>query len=137
MGVTLVARVGQSLQKIPMIDRVAIPTDHPETVHIASELGVDVPFMRPQELAGDQTADRDILHHALLETERFDKTTYHYHNIVVVQPTSPMQKKEHVINTIEKVVLENLNSVWTISKTDSKCYLLKQLKIIYDHIGYF
>jgi CMP-N-acetylneuraminic acid synthetase len=127
LGIPLVALVGALVQKIPIIDRAVVSTDHPKIAQIAREAGLDVPFFRPPMLSGDRIADWDVLNHALLEMEKIDNTLYDV--VVMLQPTSPLRKEKHVINTIEKLVNENWDSVWTVSVTDSKNHPLKQLKI--------
>lgn len=135
LGIPLVAMVGNVVKQIPIIDRAVVSTDHPEIAKIALEAGLDVPFMRPPELSGDMVADWDVLVHALLEVERLDGVVYDI--IVMLQPTSPMRKPEHVKEAIEKLVRENYDSVWTVSETDSKYHPLKQLIIKGDELDYY
>jgi len=135
LGVPLVARVGHLVKQIPMIDRAVVSTDNPEIVHIARKAGLDVPFMRPPELSGDRIADWDVLYHALLEVEKLDGVVYDI--IVMLQPTSPMRRAEHVRNAIEKLVREEWDAVWTVSETDSKNHPLKQLRVINDRVEYY
>ncbi|MEM9544004.1 MAG: acylneuraminate cytidylyltransferase family protein [Cyanobacteria bacterium P01_E01_bin.42] len=134
-GVPLVARVGNIIKNVPYIDRAIVSTDHPEIAKIAREAGLDVPFMRPLELSGDRVADWPVLVHALQELEKLDGLIYDI--IVMLQPTSPMRKARHVKETIEKLVEEQLDSVWTVSETDSKAHPLKQLKITNGKIEYY
>lgn len=134
-GVPLVAMVGAVVEKVPLIDRAVVSTDHPEIARMAREAGLDVPFMRPAELSGDRVGDRDILNHALRETEALDKITYDV--VVMLQPTSPLRRPAHVKAAIEKLVDENLDAVWTVSETDSRYHPLKQLRIIDGRVDYY
>jgi len=135
LGIPLVARVGYLVKEIPMIDRAVVSTDHPEIARIAREAGLDVPFMRPVELSGDRVADWDVLYHALQEVERIDMVNYDI--IIMLQPTSPMRKTEHVLGSVEKLINEQWDSVWTVSKTDPKYHPLKQLRIVNSQVDYF
>ena len=47
----------------------------------------------------------------------------------MIQPTCPLRKKHHVVSTYKKLIDENLDSVWTISKIDLKFHPYKLLKI--------
>ncbi|KAF0220667.1 MAG: N-acylneuraminate [Geobacteraceae bacterium] len=134
-GVPLVALVGKIVKQVPIIDRAVVSTDHQEIARVAQESGLDAPFMRPPELSGDRISDLDVLTQALLEVERIDGQQYDI--IVMLQPTSPLRKPEHVISTIGKLVNDNLDSVWTVSETDSKHHPLKQLTISDDGLGYY
>ncbi len=135
MGVPLVAMVGHLIQKIPIIDRAVVSTDHPGIARISSESGLAVPFMRPLKLSGDRIGDWDVLQHALLETEKIDGAVYDI--VVMLQPTSPMRRPQHVIDTIEKLVREGWDSVWTVTKSDPRFHPLKQLKIIDGQVEYY
>jgi CMP-N,N'-diacetyllegionaminic acid synthase len=135
LGVPLVAMVGNVVRQVPLIDRAVVSTDHKEIARIASESGLDAPFMRPPELSGDRIGDWEVLVHALLETERIDDLRYDI--IVMLQPTSPLRKPEHVQRTIEKLVKENLDSVWTVSETDAKHHPLKQLTVVDGRLDYY
>lgn len=134
-GVPLVARVGQVVKRLPMIDRCVVSTDHPEIARVAQGAGIDAPFVRPAELSGDRIADVRVLIHALRETEKLDRVSYDI--IVMLQPTSPMRKPSHVLQAIRKLVREKLDSVWTVSETDSKNHPLKQLRIKGKKLEYY
>lgn len=134
-GVPLVAWVGKLVAQIPMIDRAVVSTDHQEIARIASESGLDTPFLRPLELSGDRVADWPVLMHALTKMEEIDGVIYDI--IVMLQPTSPLRKAEHVIATIEKLVNEGYDVVWTLSETDSKYHPLKALVIMDGKFDYY
>ena len=124
-GVPLVALVGQVVNQLPYVDRAVVSTDHPEIARISQESGLAVPFMRPQALAGDIISDFDVLHHALLAMEAIDQKKYDV--ILMLQPTCPLRRAEHVTACVEKLIEGHFDAVWTISETDSKNHPLKQL----------
>jgi CMP-N-acetylneuraminic acid synthetase len=134
-GVPLVALVGLVVKKLEYVDRAVVSTDHPKIAEIARESGLDVPFMRPEELSGDIVADWDVLHHALLECEKIDSRQYDV--VVMLQPTSPFRKPEHVTATVDKLIKGGYDAVWTVSETDSKAHPLKQLVIRDDVLDYY
>ena len=126
-GVPLVTRVGHIVQKVPCIDRALVSTDHPEIAKAAADGGLEVGFMRSQRLSGDRVSDVPVLQHALEFAEKDEGEQYDI--IVLLQPTAPLRKAEHVISTIETLVNSSYDSVWTVSETDSKNHPLKQLKV--------
>jgi CMP-N,N'-diacetyllegionaminic acid synthase len=135
LGIPLVARVGQLVQKIPIIDRAVVSTDHPEIAEIAKTYGLAAPFFRPRELSGDRISDAPVLIHALEEMEQLDKVQYDI--VVMLQPTSPLRRPEHVIQAIEMLVNEQWDAVWTLSETDSKSHPLKQLTVNAGRLDYY
>jgi CMP-N,N'-diacetyllegionaminic acid synthase len=135
LGVPLVARVGNLVSEIPMIDRAIVSTDHPEIAEIARQSGLDAPFFRPETLSGDRISDAQVLIHAIQEMERIDKVQYDL--VVMLQPTSPLRRKEHVVQAIEMTVQEQWDAVWTVSETDSKHHPLKQLQVQDGQLNYY
>ncbi len=135
LGVPLVARVGHLVREIPMIDRAVVSTDHPEIARVAREAGLDAPFFRPEAISGDRISDAEVLLHALLEVERIDGVTYDV--IVMLQPTSPLRRAEHVTDTIRMLVEGGWDAVWTVSETDSKEHPLKQLSVEEGRLDYY
>lgn len=48
-----------------LFDRVVVSTDDPEIAEIAEQLGAEVPFVRPAELANDHAATVPVIGHAV------------------------------------------------------------------------
>ena len=55
----------------------------------------------------------------------------------MLQPTSPLRKHSDVTKVIRKLVNNELDSVWTVSKVDSKFHPLKQLVIKESSLSYY
>ena len=134
-GVPLVALVGRVVKELPYVDRAVVSTDNPEIAAIARGSGLDVPFMRPEQLSGDIVADGPVLHHALVECENTDNRRYDV--VVMLQPTSPLRKPKHVTAAVEKLIKGRYDAVWTVSETDSKAHPLKQLVIREDILDFY
>ena len=135
LGIPLVARVGHLVSKISIIDRAIVSTDHQEIADVARQSGLDAPFIRPEDLSGDRISDAQVLIHALNEIESIDKVQYDI--IIMLQPTSPLRRKEQVVQAIEMLVKGHWDAVWTVSETDSKHHPLKQLKVEADQLSYY
>ena len=125
-NVPLVVIAGKIGLATPEIDQVVVSTDNKKIAQVSKENGIPVPFVRPDELSGDLIGDVPVLKHSLFEMERINKTSYDI--IVMLQPTSPLRKVEHVSSTIRLITENNYDSALTISETDSKSHPLKQLE---------
>jgi CMP-N,N'-diacetyllegionaminic acid synthase len=66
------------------VDHVVVSTDDEEIAKIALNYGAEVPFLRPPELAQDETPGIDPVLHALGKLPKFD-------SILLLQPTSPLR----------------------------------------------
>ena len=126
-GRPLVALTGEIASKVPGIDRAIVSTDSKEIADVAASAGLDVPFLRPEELSGDLISDVDVLTHALIAVEEIDNKRYDI--VVMLQPTSPFRTVNHVTKAIRKLVEGGYDSVVTVSKSDSKLHPLKQFII--------
>jgi CMP-N,N'-diacetyllegionaminic acid synthase len=126
-GVPLVGRAAQIAKALAFVDRAVVSTDHPEIARVAKNYGLDVPFMRPDDISGAIISDWQVLTHALAEMERIDGVTFDI--VVMLQPTSPSRTPEQVRATVERLVSGGFDAVWTVSETDSKAHPIKQFRL--------
>ena len=84
------------------VTRVIVSTDDVEIAQIAREYGAEVPFMRPAELARDETTDLPVFQHALnwLSSEE----GYHPEIVVQLRPTSPIRPRDCVDRAVEALL---------------------------------
>ena len=134
-GVPMVKLASQVASSVEFIDRIVVSTDNEEIAQAAIEGGADAPFRRPEILSGDRISDTQVLAHALQEVERQDKKIYDI--VVMLQPTSPLRTKQHIVDSVEMLINNNYDSVWTVSETDSKSHPLKQLTIKNKALDYY
>jgi CMP-N,N'-diacetyllegionaminic acid synthase len=135
LGVPLVARVGHLMRELDFVDRAVVSTDDDEIAAVAEAAGLAAPFRRPTELSGDRIGDLDVLTHALEATEALDGVDYDV--VVMLQPTSPLRRAEHVAAVVEKLVDCALDAVWTVGPTDLKYHPRKQLVLDEDRLDFY
>ena len=126
-GIPLIAHVGRVLRDLPAVDRAVVSTDNDAIAAEGVAAGIDAPFRRPPPLSGDLIGDGQVLQHALTTMEQLEGVTYDI--VLMLQPTSPLRRSEHVTAVLEKLVTENWDAVWTVSPTDPKYHPLKQLTV--------
>lgn len=126
-GRSLVAWTGNVIQHVQCLDRAVVSTDHEGIAREAEKHGIDAPFRRPAELSGDRIGDVEVLQHALTTVETLDSVQYDV--IVMLQPTSPLRRPEHVEGAIRQLIDGKYEAVWAVSETDLKSHPLKQLVI--------
>lgn len=127
MGRPLIAHTGDVIRDSGIFDRAVVSTDHEDIARAAEQAGIAAPFRRPEALSGDRIGDWDVLQHALLETERLDGCRYDA--AVMLQPTSPLRRPEHVVESVRKLLDGGFDAVWTVTPTDLKYHPLKQLAV--------
>ena len=82
-----------------LVTRVFVSTDDPEIARVAQEFGAEVPFLRPAELAQDDTLDLPVFQHALewlAENEGYQPDL-----VVQLRPTSPIRPPDLVDQAIQ------------------------------------
>ncbi|XPV76202.1 MAG: cytidylyltransferase domain-containing protein [Desulfovibrio sp.] len=92
-GVPLIGRAIQSGMKSGLIEKIFVSTDDPEIAAVAKEYGAEVPFMRPDELAKDTSAEWDAWRHAIENVDDFDI-------FISLPATAPLRTEEDVTNCI-------------------------------------
>ena len=84
------------------VSRVVVSTDDEKIAAISREFGAEIPFLRPEELARDDTKDFPVFEHALLWLEKNEK--YKPEIIVQLRPTSPVIPVGLIDDAIEALI---------------------------------
>ena len=80
--------LAQAAQAKGLIADYLVSTDDKEIADVAREIGANVPFLRPKELAGDTSPIIDTLIHAV---EYYEESTNNKVDVVcLLQPTNPL-----------------------------------------------
>lgn len=92
-GRPLLAYTADAVKASTRLTRTVVSTDDRRVAECAMSLGLEVPFMRPSSLAGDEVPMLPVLQHAVgvLEAEGFATDV-----VVLLQPTSPLRRGEHI-----------------------------------------
>lgn len=95
--------------KADSIDRVILSTDDPEIAEVCMQTGIEIPFMRPEELAQDDSLAID---NYLYTMERLiDKFQYEQDEFTVLLPTVPFRNANDIDNAVELFYEKNADSV--------------------------
>jgi N-acylneuraminate cytidylyltransferase len=98
-GHPLIAWSLAAAQAAERVDAVVVSTDDEEIAELARDYGADVPFLRPDDLARDETPDRPVFEHALRWLER--ERGWEPDLVVQLRPTSPFRPKRLVDQAVE------------------------------------
>lgn len=77
---------------------ICVSTDSIEIKEKVEEVGLEVPFLRPKELAQDESGSYEVLIHAL---DYYKSQGITYEKLVILQPTSPFRTAQHIREAIE------------------------------------
>lgn len=114
------------------IDRVIVSTDDEEIAAIARQWGAEVPFIRPRELAEDDTPDWPVFYHALQWLE--ENEAYRPDVIVQLRPTSPFRRVAHIEEMIDILIrhpdADSVRSVSSPSENPFKMYAVNENELL-------
>lgn len=126
-GKPLISYAIRAALKSKFADRVIVSTDNEEIAKISKKYGAEVPFMRPAELARDNTPSLPVVQHAVNYME--EKENFRADLVVLLQPTSPLMLTEDIDNAIQKLIQTRANScasVCEITERPEMMYFLKK-----------
>jgi CMP-N-acetylneuraminic acid synthetase len=105
--------------------RVVVSTDDDEIARVARAAGAEVPFLRPAELAHDETPTFPVVQHALQWLEQHE--AYQPELVVLLQPTSPLRRAEHIDQALELILSSGADSVVSLCETEHSPYWMKKV----------
>ena len=119
-GVPLIAWSIQQAQAVPRIGRVIVSTDSEEIAAVARKAGAEVPFMRPAELAQDNSPERSVWRHAL---EYLKANEGAYPDVLIVVPaTAPLRLPEDLERCLDEFLQGNVDTVITVAEPHRNPY---------------
>jgi len=98
-GYPLIAYSILAALRSKLVTRVIVSTDDREIAETAKEYGAEVPFMRPAELAQDDTLDLPVFEHALGWLKAHEN--YEPDFVVQLRPTSPIRPRDLIDRSIQ------------------------------------
>ena len=108
-GRPLIAWTIEAARKSPSIERVVVSTDCVEIAKTSRSWGAETPFMRPTELALDNTPGTAPVIHACQQLPG-------YESVILLQPTSPLRDSSHIEAAIEKFREEQVDFLVSVTQ---------------------
>jgi CMP-N,N'-diacetyllegionaminic acid synthase len=94
------------------LDRVILSTNDPRIARAARAVGVEVPFQRPDELAGERAPTVAVIQHAVAWAEEAGSTV---DIVVTLQPTSPLRTSAQIDDAIALLDEPDVRSAVTVA----------------------
>ena len=119
--------------KSKLITDIIVSTDSKKIKKIVKDFGLEIPFMRPDHLATDDSLAIPTVIHAVNEMEILNKINYDY--VIMIQPTAPLRTSEDIDNSLNLLINEDTDSIISIVDVDNyhpiKMKLVKENRL-YD-----
>lgn len=98
--------------KSKYIDRVLVSTNSNKIKAISEKYGADVPFLRPQSYAKNNSNVLDAINHVLINIDE------PYDMVIILQPTSPLRKVVDIDRSIKIFIKNKMKSLVSITKLE-------------------
>lgn len=99
---------------------IMVSTDDQGIREVAEQTGLNVPFLRPADLATDTAGSREVLLHALGQAEAAGYTA---DTVILLQPTSPFRTATHLREALQ-LFQPGLDMVVAVKETRSNPYFV-------------
>ena len=108
LGKPLLAYTAEAALASRKLTRTILSTDDENIARVGRELGLDVPFMRPAELAGDDVPTLPVLQDVVRKLEAGGEV---YDAILTLQPTNPLRRTQDIDGAIDLLEKTGADSV--------------------------
>ena len=110
-GKPLLQYTAEAALQVAALSRVILSTDDPEIAAVGKVCGLYVPFLRPAELAADDTPTLAVIQHALRWAEENGDV---YDAVCLLQPTNPFRTAAVIEACIQLFIDKDADSVFTV-----------------------
>lgn len=124
-GQPLIAHSIIEAKKSKYIDKVVVSTDDYEIAGISRKYGAEIPFMRPSELARDSSRIIDTYCYTINRLKNEFKFSTDI--LIVLQPTSPLRRVNHIDEAIELFLEKSADSVVSLAEVAHPPYWYKNM----------
>jgi CMP-N,N'-diacetyllegionaminic acid synthase len=133
-GRPLLAYTADAARAATRLTRTIVSTDDAAIAEAARGLGLEVPFVRPASLAAHDTLMLPVLEHALTTIAA---TGVAVDAIVLLQPTSPLRRAEHIDAAIELLERSGADSVVSVVEVPHQFNPVSVLRLDGDRLQSF
>ena len=109
------------------LDSVILSTEDEQIADLGRQLGCDVPFIRPRDLAQDDTPHLPVIQHAVQWMK--DRANYSPDAVMILQPTSPLRQPEDIRAAVELLNRSRADSVVSASEVPAHAHPMRVLRI--------
>lgn len=109
------------------LDRVILSTEDEQIANAGREHGCDVPFIRPRDLAQDDTPHLPVIQHAVKWMA--ERASYRPDAVMILQPTSPLRQPEDIRAAVDLLAGSNADSVLSVSEVPAHAHPMRVLRI--------
>ena len=126
-GKPLIIYTIEVAKRCEVITDLVVSTDDPEIRKISTNNGVEVPFIRPADLATDTALAIPTIQHSVRMMEKKKKTVYDI--VVMLQPTSPLRSVNDISESLQLLLDSDADGIISVVQVNN-FHPMKMKKII-------
>jgi CMP-N-acetylneuraminic acid synthetase len=119
-GRPLIAWAITQARAVPRIGRIIVSTDSEQIAAVAREAGAEVPFLRPEELARDDSPEWLVWRHALSYLK--ESSGAYPDALIAVPATAPLRSPADLENCLEEFAKGGADIVFTVTDAHRSPY---------------
>jgi CMP-N-acetylneuraminic acid synthetase len=119
-GKPLIVHTIEQLKQCGKYDQFIVSTDSLDIAAVVKEYGASVPFMRPDELAKDDTGKLDALRYALIQAEEHYGVSFDA--VLDCDATAPIRTVEDIDNIVNIFKEKKCDCVFSVTKAHRNPY---------------
>ena len=110
-GKELIAYSIDAAKESRYLNEIIVSTDCKKIFKVAEKYGCKPPFLRPDELAKDESKSVEVVKHAI---QFFEEQNIFFDAICLIQPTSPFREKGFIDKAIQKFITAKTDSLISV-----------------------
>ena len=131
-GQPLLAYTCEAALESDSLTRVVLSTDDDVIAKMGRGCGVEAPFMRPHELALDDTPSLAVAQHALRWLN--DHEHWRADVLVLLQPTSPLRRGRHVDEALDLMLRSSADTIVSVTEVPHRYSPYSAMKLIEGYL---
>ncbi len=116
-GKTLIQITIEFAKSLNFVDHIVVNSDHKKILETGRKMKVNS-MIRPNKLSGDFISDYQIIENTIYNLKK--SINKNFDILIYLQPTSPFRKKSQITKSLNELIDNNLNSIWSVSKVEKK-----------------
>ncbi|MBM15181.1 MAG: acylneuraminate cytidylyltransferase [Nitrospina sp.] len=121
-GKPMIAWTVEAGKQSQCIDRLILSSEDDEIIEVVRQLECDVPFVRPKNLATDESSPIEVIRHAI------ESLPEKYDYLVLLQPTSPLRIANDIDRCVELCYQKKAPACVTITESEKTPYWMYELR---------
>ena len=120
-GKPMIAWTVEAGKQSQCIDRLILSSEDEEIIDTVRQLECEIPFVRPENLAADESTALEVIRHAI------ESLPEKYDYLVLLQPTSPLRIANAIARCVELCYQKKAPACVTITESEKTPYWIYQL----------